>query len=69
MATIGGSNVVTDGLILSLDAANPKSYPGSGTIWSDISGNNYSASLINSPTYSPANGGTIFFDGTMIMRT
>lgn len=64
MATIGGSNVITDGLILSLDAANPKSYPGSGTIWSDISGNNYSASLVNSPTYSPANGGTIFFDGT-----
>jgi hypothetical protein len=37
MATYGGSNVVTDGLVLALDAANPKSYPGSGTTWKDLS--------------------------------
>jgi len=30
-------NIVTDGLILYADAANPKSYPGSGTTWNDIS--------------------------------
>ena len=33
-------NIVTDGLVLALDAANPKSYPGSGTTWYDLSGNN-----------------------------
>ena len=35
-----GPNIVTNGLVLALDAANPKSYPGSGTTWYDISGNN-----------------------------
>jgi hypothetical protein len=33
-----GPHIVTDGLELVLDAANPKSYPGSGTTWYDISG-------------------------------
>jgi hypothetical protein len=41
MAVIGGPDVVTDGLVLCLDAANPKSYPGSGTAWNDLSGNNF----------------------------
>lgn len=40
MATLYGANVVTDGLVLSLDAANPKSYPGSETTWSDLTKNN-----------------------------
>ena len=62
MATIGGSNVVTDGLILSLDAANPKSYPGSGTIWSDLASSNNST-LTNGPTFSNNNGGSLVFDG------
>jgi hypothetical protein len=30
---------ITDGLVLCLDAANSKSYPGSGTTWTDLSGN------------------------------
>ena len=47
-----GPKIVTDGLVLALDAANPLSYPGSGTNWNDLSGNNYNASLINSPTYN-----------------
>ena len=34
-----GPHIVTDGLVLSLDAANTKSYPGSGTTWYDLSGN------------------------------
>ena len=39
MAISFNSNIVRDGLVLHLDAANPKSYPGSGTVWTDMSGN------------------------------
>lgn len=53
----------TDGLILRLDAANKNSYPGSGTTWYDLSGNGYDATLVNGPTYSNDNGGSIVFDG------
>jgi hypothetical protein len=59
-----GPNVVTNGLVLALDAANTKSYPGSGTVWRDLSGNNNSGSLTNGPTFSSANGGSIVFDGS-----
>jgi hypothetical protein len=64
MAFFRGPNVVTNGLVLALDAANSKSYPGSGTTWNDLSGNDNSGSLINGPTYSSDNGGSIVFDGT-----
>ena len=40
MGTIYGPNFVTDGLVLCLDAANTRSYPGSGSTWTDLSGNN-----------------------------
>ena len=63
MAFYRGPQVVTDGLILALDAANSKSYPGSGTIWRDISGNNNTGTLTNGPTFNSANGGNIVFDG------
>jgi len=46
------SPVPLNGLVLYLDAANPTSYPGSGTTWFDLSGNGYNATLINSPTFS-----------------
>ena len=63
MATYGGSNFVTNGLVLALDAANPRSYvSGSGT-WFDMSGNNYSGSLLNGPGYSTAYNGVLTFDG------
>jgi hypothetical protein len=55
--------IVTNGLVLALDAADRNSYPGSGTTWRDLSGNNNSGSLINGPTFSSANGGSIVFDG------
>jgi len=45
MATLGGPNIVTDGLVLALDAANTKSYPGTGTTWNDLSGNGNNVSL------------------------
>jgi len=63
MAFVRGANVVTEGLVLALDAANPKSYPGSGTTWRDLSGNGFTGSLINGPTFSTDSGGSIQFDG------
>jgi hypothetical protein len=57
-------NYVTDGLLLYLDAAVTQSYPGSGTVWTDLTGNNNSGSLTNGPTYSSTNGGRIVLDGT-----
>jgi len=54
---------VRNGLVLYLDAANPLSYPGTGTTWNDLSGNNNNGTLINGPTYSSDNGGSIVFDG------
>jgi hypothetical protein len=59
-----GPNIITNGLVLSLDAANTKSYPGSGTTWRDLSGNNNSGSLVNGPTFSDNNGGNIVFNGS-----
>ena len=56
--------IVKDGLVLALDAGNTKSYPGSGTSWSDLSGQGNTGTLTNGPTYSSADGGSIVFDGT-----
>ena len=64
MAVAGGPNIVEDGLVLALDAANEKSYPGSGTVWSDLTANEYSGSLYNDPYYIGDNGGAVYFDGT-----
>ena len=58
MATEGGPNIVEEGLVLALDAANPKSYPGSGTTWYDLSGNGNNGNL-NSTTYASNNGGVL----------
>ena len=55
---------VTSGLVLYLDANNTNSYPGSGTTWTNLSGNGGSGTLTNGPTFSAANGGSILFDGT-----
>jgi hypothetical protein len=57
-------NTVTNGLVLSLDAAKRDSYPGSGTAWRDISGNGNNGTLTNGPTFNSDNGGSIVFDGT-----
>ena len=55
--------IVTDGLVLCLDAASRKSYPGSGATWFDRSGNGNHGTLVNGPTFNSANGGSIGFDG------
>jgi hypothetical protein len=59
-----GGGIVTDGLVMHLDAGNTASYPGSGTTWTDLSGNGNNATLTNGPTFDSANGGSIVFDGT-----
>ena len=59
-----GPKIVTDGLVLALDAGSKKSYPGSGTTWTDLSGNGNDGTLTNGPTFSSDNGGAIVFDGT-----
>lgn len=63
MAVFAGPEIVNDGLVLHLDAANSRSYPGTGTVWSDLSGNGNHGTLQNSPTYVTDNGGSIIFDG------
>lgn len=65
MATqYANGQIVTNGLVLCLNAADKNSYPGSGTTWRDLSGNVYNGTLTNGPTYSSSNGGAISFDGT-----
>ena len=58
--------IVTDGLVLCLDAANKRSYPGTGTTWTDrsTSGTNVSMEGMSSSNYSTNNAGVIDFDGT-----
>ena len=65
MATVYGTgSIVTEGLILCLDAANVKSYPGSGTTWTDLTTNDNDVTSINSPTYSNDNAGFFGFNGS-----
>ena len=64
MGIAGGPDITTSGLVLELDAADKNSYPGSGTAWTDISGNGNNGTLTNGPTFSTVCGGAIVFDGT-----
>ena len=56
-------SIVTDGLVLCLDTANKRSYPGTGTAWTDIAGGN-NGILENGPTFDSSNAGNIVFDGS-----
>jgi hypothetical protein len=56
-------NITTNGLVLFLDAANPKSYVSGSTTWNDLSIGGNNGTLTNGPTYSSANAGSIVFDG------
>ena len=62
MATFGGPNTIETGLVISVDAANPTSYPGSGTTWRDLSGNSKNGTT-SGATYGSQNGGVFNFDG------
>jgi hypothetical protein len=63
VATVYNPQIVTNGLVLCLDAANPKSYPGSGTVVADLSGFNNNANLINGTSFSNQNNGGFVCDG------
>lgn len=65
MSVSGGPNIVENGLVVYLDAANTKSYPQTGTIWSNLTQDTtLDASLVNGPIYDSTNNGTVSFDGT-----
>ena len=65
MALVHGIKpIVTSGLVLCLDAGNRKSYPGTGTAWTDLSGNGNNGTLNNGVGYNSANGGSLVFDGS-----
>ena len=55
--------IVTNGLVFNVDAGFTPSYPTTASTWYDISGNNITGSLVNGPTFSSANNGSIVFDG------
>ena len=55
--------IVTDGLVLCLDAANSRSYPGTGSTWADLAQDN-DLTFNNSPTFQTNNGGRFQFDGS-----
>jgi len=55
--------IVTDGLVLYVDAANARSYPGTGTTATDLK-NGFQGTLQNSPTFISSNSGAFTFDGT-----
>lgn len=63
MAVSTRNSIVTNGLVLYLDAANSKSYVSGSTTWRDVSGNGNTGTLINGPTFNSGNGGSIDFDG------
>jgi hypothetical protein len=58
--------IVTTGLQLYLDAGNSSSYNGSGSTWTDLSPFGRNATLINSPSYSSANSGSLSFLDTSL---
>ena len=64
MSTRYNPSIVRDNLVLYFDAANTKSYPGSGTTWTDISGKGNDGTLTNGPTFDSGNKGSIVFDGS-----
>ena len=63
-SNIVSPGIVTDGLVLHLDAGNYQSYPIAGTSWYDLSGYGNNGTLTNGPTYVRDGGGAIDFDGT-----
>ena len=57
------STTITSAPALHLDAGNTSSYLGSGTNWTDLSGNGINGVLVNGPIYNNSNNGHFVFDG------
>jgi hypothetical protein len=63
--TTAGPAIVTSGLIVNLDASNPSSYSGSGTLWTDLTGNGYNATAQGSVPFTSAGQQSYFgFSGS-----
>ena len=60
MATNGGPDIIQDGLVFAVDAANKKSYTSGSSTWVDLAGSN-NGTLTNGPTFDSGNGGSIVF--------
>lgn len=58
-----GPNAVDSSLVFAQDAGNTKSYPGTGTTWTNLINPATAGTLTNGPTYDSTNGGSIVFDG------
>jgi len=69
MSTKYSPKIVTDGLVLCLDAANSKSYVGSGTSWRDISGNGNHFTVNASAFASNSAGKYMDFNGSYGLAT
>jgi hypothetical protein len=63
LARFNTPNIVKSNLLFNLDSSNAVSYPTTGTTWTDLSGNGYTGSLINGPTFNSTSK-SIVFDGT-----
>jgi hypothetical protein len=63
MSRKNGPSIITNGLVLYLDAANKQSYVSGSTSWIDVSSNNNNGTLTNGPTFNTGSGGSIVFDG------
>ena len=64
MGIKAGPKIINDGLLLHIDAGNVRSYPGSGTVVTDLSKSKNTSALTNGPTYSSSNIGSFVLDGT-----
>lgn len=69
MAIVYNSSIVTNGLVLCVDAGNPRSYPGTGTAWNDATSSGYNFTLTNGPAYSSSNLGFFTFDAVNDIAT
>ena len=63
---IGNATVITNGLIMYVDAGNASSYSGTGTTWTDLSGQNNNLTIAGAPTYNASTGFT--FPGAEITK-
>lgn len=68
MATNYGPRTVTDGLVLCLDAGDTLSYPGTGTTWTDLSGQGNNGSNSNL-TFNSGDGGYFVFNNSSSVST
>lgn len=64
MSATYNTSIIKNGLQLYVDASNTKSYPRSGSVWYDLSGNNRNGTMTGSPTWASNNGGVIQFNGS-----